>query len=167
MNFIQRNHNCSLEMLSPEIENITTLVRNKALPHSDGCIVREEILKYFGVTSEHDLYPAPPEFEKLENVIHRVQHETVLNSIFNTKNPLIIHDPGGVGKTVFARHIVQSLPVGSFGIGYDCNMEFNLRNDSKVSESKYVMHICPHCKMHQGDNYVVEDNKQETELINK
>ncbi|WP_372661246.1 hypothetical protein [Cohnella sp.] len=38
---------------------------------------------------------------------------------------------------------------------------------SKVTESKYVMHICPHCKMHQGDNYVVEDNEQETVLIKK
>ncbi|QCT04372.1 hypothetical protein E6C60_3664 [Paenibacillus algicola] len=36
---------------------------------------------------------------------------------------------------------------------------------SKMTESKYVMHICPHCKMHQGDNYVVEDNEQETVLI--
>ncbi|KEQ22134.1 exodeoxyribonuclease X C-terminal domain-containing protein [Paenibacillus tyrfis] len=38
---------------------------------------------------------------------------------------------------------------------------------SKVTESKYIMHICPHCKMHQGDNYVVEDNEQETKLIKK
>ncbi|WJQ81922.1 hypothetical protein [Brevibacillus brevis] len=38
---------------------------------------------------------------------------------------------------------------------------------SKVTDSKYVMHICPHCKMHQGDNYVVEDNEQETTLIKR
>lgn len=38
---------------------------------------------------------------------------------------------------------------------------------SKITRSDYVMHICPHCKMHQGDNYVVEDNEQETMLINR
>ena len=38
---------------------------------------------------------------------------------------------------------------------------------SKVTESMYVMHICPHCKMHQGDNYVVEDNEQKTDLVRR
>lgn len=38
---------------------------------------------------------------------------------------------------------------------------------SKVVELKYVMHVCPHCKMHQGDNYVVEDNEQNTLLIKR
>lgn len=38
---------------------------------------------------------------------------------------------------------------------------------SKITGSEYVMHICPHCKMHQGDNYVVEDNEQETMLLNR
>ncbi len=38
---------------------------------------------------------------------------------------------------------------------------------SKVTGSEYVMHICPHCKMHQGDNYVIEDNEQETMLIKR
>ncbi|MGE7056910.1 hypothetical protein ACQKI4_30595, partial [Paenibacillus glucanolyticus] len=38
---------------------------------------------------------------------------------------------------------------------------------SKVTQSMYVMHICPHCKMHQGDNYVVEDNEQKTDLVRR
>lgn len=38
---------------------------------------------------------------------------------------------------------------------------------SKVTESMYVMHICPQCKMHQGDNYVVEDNEQKTDRIRR
>lgn len=35
---------------------------------------------------------------------------------------------------------------------------------SKITREKYIMHICPHCNAHQGDNYVVEDNHQETIL---
>lgn len=38
---------------------------------------------------------------------------------------------------------------------------------SNLTGSMYAMHICPHCKMHQGDNYVVEDNEQKTDLIKR
>jgi hypothetical protein len=117
---------------NPEIESITGLVRDKALPDSNGAIVREEILEKFKVTSERDLFPAPPEFEKLEKVVYREQHNTLLKIILDSSDPLIIHAPGGVGKTVFARQLVQSLPVGSFGVVYDCFGGGRYRNRSEV-----------------------------------
>lgn len=36
---------------------------------------------------------------------------------------------------------------------------------SQTIEVNCVMHICPHCGMHQGDYHVVEDNHQKTTLI--
>ncbi|MCY8807031.1 hypothetical protein MOE15_00540 [Bacillus atrophaeus] len=36
---------------------------------------------------------------------------------------------------------------------------------SKFVNDKYIMHICPNCNMHQGDNFVVEDNHQRTQLL--
>jgi len=36
---------------------------------------------------------------------------------------------------------------------------------SKFVNNKYIMHICPHCNMHQGDNFIVEDNHQITQLL--
>jgi hypothetical protein len=117
---------------NPEIESITGLVRDKALPDSNGVIIREEILEKFKVTSERDLFPAPPEFEKLEKLVFREQHEYLLKTIVETTEPLIIHAPGGVGKTVFARQLVQSLPVGSFGVVYDCFGGGRYRNRSEV-----------------------------------
>lgn len=36
---------------------------------------------------------------------------------------------------------------------------------SKTIGTKCVMHICPHCGMHQGDYHVVEDNHQKTNHI--
>lgn len=116
---------------NPIIDGITALVQNKALPDSNGKIVREEILRYFGVTSGRDLYPAPPEFEKLNNTITRKQHESLLNSILFASTPLIVHAAGGVGKSVFARQIAQSLPVGSLGIVYDCFGGGRYRNRSE------------------------------------
>ena len=116
---------------NPQIDSITALVQEKALPNSNGRIVREDILKRFGVTSERDLFPAPPEFEKLDNIIPRKQHETLLDYILNASTPIIIHATGGVGKSVFARQIAHSLPVGSLGIVYDCFGGGRYRNRSE------------------------------------
>lgn len=105
---------------NPIIENIIALVHKKVLPNSDGRIIREEILKTFGVTNERELFPAPPEFEEFDNAIVRSQHETLLDYILNASSPIIIHAAGGVGKSVFACQMAQSLPNGSVGLVYDC-----------------------------------------------
>ncbi|MCP4614280.1 MAG: ATP-binding protein [Planctomycetes bacterium] len=116
---------------NPQIDSITALVQEKALPNSDGRIVREDILKRFGVTSERDLFPAPPEFEQLDNAIPRKQYETLLGHILNASTPIIIHAAGGVGKSIFARQIVDSLPIGSLGVVYDCFGGGRYRNRSE------------------------------------
>jgi hypothetical protein len=116
---------------TPQIDSITTLIQEKALPDSNGRIVREDILKRFGVTTERDLYPAPPELEKMGEVIQRNQHNEILDSILNSSTPVIIHAAGGVGKSIFARQLIQSLPIGSFGILYDCFGGGRYRNRSE------------------------------------
>lgn len=116
---------------TPQIDSIAALVQEKALPNSDGHIVREDILKRFGVTSERDLFPAPPEFEKIKKVIQRSQHQVLLDHVLNTSTPIIIHAAGGVGKSIFATEIVEGLPVNSFGIVYDCFGGGRYRNRSE------------------------------------
>lgn len=116
---------------SPQVDNIVALVQGKALPNSDGVIRREDILKRFGVTSERDLYPAPLEIENLDHLIPRKQHETMLEHIVNASAPMIIHAAGGVGKSVFARQVAESLPTGSLGIVYDCFGGGRYRNRSE------------------------------------
>lgn len=115
-----------------QIDSITALVQEKVLPNSNGLIVREDIFKRFGVTSERDLYPAPQEFEPLDNPIPRKQHQTLLDRILSATSPIIIHATGGVGKTVFARQIANSLPLGSLGIVYDCFGGGRYRNRSEL-----------------------------------
>lgn len=116
----------------PKIANIVELVRAKVMPDSDGRIVREDVLMRFGVTSERELFPAPPEFEKLDNIIRREQHDTLLNSLLKASTPVIIHAGGGVGKSVVACQLADSLPDGSFGIVYDCFGGGTYRNRSKL-----------------------------------
>lgn len=116
---------------NPQIDSITALVQEKVLPDSNGLIIPEDIFKRFGVSFEKNLYPAPLEFESIDNPIIRKQHQTLLDCIINASSPLIIHAAGGVGKSVFALQIAESLPTTSLGVVYDCFGGGRYRNRSE------------------------------------
>ena len=103
-----------------QVANIVSLVQEKVLPDSNGEIIKEEVLKRFGVTSEKQLFPAPPMFEELDKITIRDQYHFLLESITNSEQPQIINAEGGVGKSVFSQYILGALPEGSLGIAYDC-----------------------------------------------
>ncbi|WMT40490.1 hypothetical protein RE628_25415 [Paenibacillus sp. D2_2] len=115
------------------LENITALVQEKALPdpNGNGKIVKEDIYMRLGISSEREMYPAPPELEKIDKVIPRIQYIELLDQIIKTPVPKIIHAAGGVGKSVFARYMVQNLPIGSLGLVYDCFGGGRYRNRSE------------------------------------
>jgi len=115
-----------------EVDKLIALVQQRALPESpNGEIYREDVLSRLGVSSEGALFPAPPRFERLDQPIVREQHGEILQLIATTDEPLVIHAPGGVGKTVVARQVVDSLPKGSLGIVYDCFGGGTYRNASQ------------------------------------
>ncbi|MBS1595814.1 MAG: ATP-binding protein [Bacteroidetes bacterium] len=114
-----------------QVENLVALVQERVLPDSDGMINREDVLNRFGITSERDLYPAPAVWEKAPNLIVREQHESLNKSIDDSTVSVIVHASGGVGKSVFCRQLVNSLPEGSLGIAYDCFGAGSYRNRSE------------------------------------
>lgn len=114
-----------------QIENLVALVQEKVLPDSEHSINREEVLKRFGITSEKELYPAPPIWEEPENIVERKQHNILKDTIIGSSHPVIVHAAGGVGKSVFCRQLVNSLPEGSLGISYDCFGAGSYRNRSE------------------------------------
>ncbi len=103
-----------------QVDSINQLVADRALPDNQGEIVKGDILMRFGATSDRDLFPAPQKFEPLGNVIHREQHDELLNTIITASNPVIIHAEGGVGKTVVCQQLSNVLQSGSHAIIYDC-----------------------------------------------
>ncbi len=105
---------------NPLIASIIDLVQKKVLPNSDGIIVPEEVFLLFGTTSKEALFPAPPLFEKLENIIHREQNTSIIENILKATSPIILHAEGGVGKSILAQQIPLLLPEDSLGIVYDC-----------------------------------------------
>lgn len=115
----------------PQIDSITALVSDKALPHSDGAIIREDILKRFGCTSLNDLFPAPIEYEKASYVVPMKQHEQLVEVIIESQNPVLVHAAGGVGKSIFAREVKRYLHEDSISIVYDCFGAGKYRNRSR------------------------------------
>jgi hypothetical protein len=114
-----------------EVEGLIGLVIDRALPASNGEIVRENVLQRLGVTSDRQLFPAKPHFETLSNPIKREQHEAILRHILASTSSTVLHASGGVGKSVVARQLVESLPPGSWGLVYDCFGAGNYRNPSQ------------------------------------
>ncbi|SFB81178.1 hypothetical protein SAMN04487891_102474 [Flagellimonas taeanensis] len=114
-----------------QIDNLVALVQEKVLPDADGRINREDVLKRFGITSEKELYPAPAKWDEFVNIIERRQHAILKDRIASLSHPAIVHAAGGVGKSVFCRQLINSLPEGSLGIAYDCFGAGSYRNRSE------------------------------------
>jgi len=119
-----------------EVDGLIALIIDRALPKSEdnrpnGEIYREDVLQRLGVTSMGQLFPAPHELENLSNPIKRDQHESLLAHVLASPQPTIIHSAGGVGKSVVARQLLESLTAGSWGLIYDCFGAGNYRNPSQ------------------------------------
>ena len=114
-----------------EVDGVIALVADRALPKSDGKIQREDILLKLGVDSSEQLFPAPPQFEMLDDPIPREQQDILLAAILASRSPMIIHATGGVGKSIVARQLLSALPRGSWGLVYDCFGGGNYRNTSQ------------------------------------
>ena len=112
------------------VDSIITLMQDKVLPDSNGLIVKEDILNRIAVTSEKAMFPADAIWENVEKTIIRVQHTSLIDKILSADAPIIIHAEGGVGKSVFARQVLNSLIEESVVIAYDCFGAGGYRNRS-------------------------------------
>ncbi|MGJ1323680.1 hypothetical protein ACR780_13415 [Sphingobacterium faecium] len=153
-----------------QIESIVALVQERVLPDSEGTISREDILKRFGISSERDLFPAPALWEKTENIIKREQHEELILNISNSSHPVIVHAPGGVGKSVFCRQLIDSLHPNSAGIAYDCFGAglYRNRSESRHRHRDALVQIINELAV-KGlcDPLLVQDTSQDNDIMKK
>lgn len=103
-----------------QLDSLVALVQERVLPHSRNEILKEDVLRPFGMTSMAQLFPAPPFFETLKAITAREQYDNILNTIITSNTPIIIQATGGVGKSVFTQYVLEVLPEHSIGIAYDC-----------------------------------------------
>lgn len=98
------------------------LVTRKALSESESnpVVTKTDVLRALG-TDEGRLFPAECLNEGIPSAIPRVQEAALVQSIIDAGNrPVIVHALAGVGKSVFATRVRQSLPTGSHAVLYDC-----------------------------------------------
>ncbi|GAA4910476.1 hypothetical protein GCM10023313_12030 [Mucilaginibacter defluvii] len=114
-----------------QLSSLTTIISDKALPDSDGLLLREEVLKCFGFSSESELFPAKPVWEPPTPVIGRDSYQELADQLMSSGAPVLIHAPGGVGKSVFTRYMIEHIKEGSEIIAYDCFGAGSYRNRSR------------------------------------
>lgn len=114
-----------------QVSSLTTLISEKVLPDSDGKVYKENVLKCFGFQSENELYPAKPIWDPQGPIVKRNIYTTLSTQIFSTEQPMIVHAPGGVGKSVFTRYLMTHIIEGSEVIAYDCFGAGSYRNRSQ------------------------------------
>lgn len=121
----------------PHINSLTELIAEKALPDSDGTVYPEEVLRKFGVSSKRELFPAPSKIENTHNYVNRSIYADITQQINASDRPCIVHAPGGVGKTVYASHLKDSISQSSVAILYDCFGAGSYRNRSQARHGHY------------------------------
>lgn len=119
-----------------DVDGLIALVIDRALPQSDGNsnkgeINQQDVLSRLGVTAMRQLFPAERRLENLAMPLKRMQHDDIFRRILAQSRPSIVHAAGGVGKSVVARQLADSLPAGSWGLVYDCFGAGNYRNPSE------------------------------------
>ncbi|RYY90843.1 MAG: hypothetical protein EOO15_00840 [Chitinophagaceae bacterium] len=114
-----------------QLTSLTTLISDKVLPDSDGFIYKENVLQSFGIHSESELYPAKPIWEPSGPIVERSVYEGLYKKILDSSNPIIIHAPGGVGKSVFTQYLINNVAEGSEVVAYDCFGAGSYRNRSR------------------------------------
>ncbi|MGP8330032.1 MAG: hypothetical protein ACT6FF_06905 [Methanosarcinaceae archaeon] len=101
-----------------EVQN---LLRQKA--GCDGapnnCVSKVDILGALNIGQTEDLYPAPDSFPKVPVVLNRDFSASLIDKILVTKRPIIIHGPGGIGKTVVMQSLEKKLSENNETILFD------------------------------------------------
>lgn len=102
-------------------DRLVEFVRSKTLTPAadDPGITKERLLTKLGVRSAEDLFPAPPLFEEIAEVLARDQEAEIARAIREAQAPVLIHAPGGVGKSILARRLPSLMPTGSVAVVFD------------------------------------------------
>lgn len=121
---MMRQFGSSVSKLLPEFDpdaatRLKEAVARRATSLDVSPITRSVVLTELG-TPEDQYYPAPAQFIPPSHLINRDCYTAIAEEVLKASSPVIVHAPGGVGKSVFAQSIANFLPDGSAVVSYDC-----------------------------------------------
>jgi hypothetical protein len=116
--------------------NLVELVRSRIEPKSRRKdITKDDVLEQFELTSEKDLFPAPPLFETLSSTIIREQYNSLYRAIVDPEASFLIFKAvGGTGKSIACNQLIKRFDDGSLALAYDCYGNGGYR---KLSEHRH------------------------------
>ena len=97
------------------------LVARKATTEfkSNPSITRHDVLRALKTTKEA-LQPAIYDIPDVSHTLPRQQESEIRRALLASRSPVVIHADGGVGKSVLAARLAESIPEGSEAVLYDC-----------------------------------------------
>jgi len=130
---------------SGRLGSVKALLRAKAGTEGQGRnLVRlEDLLNALGVPDKGALLPAPASFIPVRSVLSRKAIEDQVIARLQVESTIVIHAPGGVGKTVFMQALGKRLSDTGEVILFDCFGGGNYRSveDARHQPGRGLLHI--------------------------
>lgn len=113
--------------------DLVDLVRSTVMPEARSVVGlhRSEVLAQLGVSTDRDLFPAPPKFDPVPaDAVPTADAPALAASLVKSEDGgrLLAHGTYGVGKTTTIQQLEQHLPEGSVVVAYDCFGQGDYRN---------------------------------------
>lgn len=107
---------------SSRLGKLKELVREKAGTSGDGknVIQRTDLFSALSVRDINDLLPCPEHLSNWGQTLPREQIKSAIRAISNSKNAVLIHASGGVGKTVFMKSLSEKFAETDEVVFFDC-----------------------------------------------
>jgi hypothetical protein len=107
--------------VSSEVRELQQKVRELMLPErAREAVTEKDVLLWFDVSSRDGLFPCPPDIRLPPHAIAREAAEEALRYLSSGARALLVHGPGGCGKTTLMDQIRAGLPAGSVSVVFDC-----------------------------------------------
>jgi NACHT domain len=121
------------------------LIRDKAGSAGDyrNVIRRTDVFDALEVQGPDELFPSPASFPEIGKVVEREQLLEVAELIPKLGRPLLVHAPGGVGKTVFFQSLSKILGERHKTILFDCfgGGAYRAPEDARHLPKRGLIHI--------------------------
>lgn len=110
------------------VTRLINMIWDRVLPNNKTEITKEVVLNQFGCSSEKNIFPAPSNFEHLDDALKRNEYIRLADEILKDENTKIITATGGIGKSIFTGMLSSLLGEDNITIIYDCFGNGTYRN---------------------------------------
>jgi hypothetical protein len=132
-------------LASARLGDLRQMVRDKAgyAGTDRNLITRADILAALGVSDAEDLLPCPAALADVGPIVEREQLRDAIALVSKVSRPLLVHGPGGIGKTVFMESLARAVSEQWDVVFFDCfgGGAYRSPEDARHLPSRGLIHI--------------------------